>query len=396
MTGEQRVAFANTLRGFAAISVVIAHYFGRFWLSRETVASLTNSPPFSTSEVEVPIYVHWLHQIDNFNFGAFGVALFFLISGFVVPFSLRKTTQSGFLINRILRIYPTYVVGFSVTLLSILLSGKYFGMKTLFSVREILVHYVPGLRDLLWYKTIDSIIWTLETELKFYLLCALLAPLIRVGSDRIFWVPLVLALISAILNKFLPDLLGIHLALYRLAWVCIFSTNFLVFMFIGTIFHGAYIGRIRPERITLYVSALFGIFLVLWKTGPYSASVDTAWSYGIALLVFILAYSFPTLFAGNRLFDFLADISYPLYVVHGVAGYVALRVLTGLGVRASISLAVVTSSALFLAWLIHKLVEAPTHRIAKRFSSAHPFRTCDLPAGGPRWNPAGGVSQGAA
>jgi hypothetical protein len=44
MTQYQRVDFANTLRGFAALSVLISHYYGAFWLNRPAVAYLTNAP----------------------------------------------------------------------------------------------------------------------------------------------------------------------------------------------------------------------------------------------------------------------------------------------------------------------------------------------------------------
>ncbi len=42
------------------------------------------------------------------NFGAFGVALFFLISGFVIPLSFQSYGRLDFLVARFFRIYPTY------------------------------------------------------------------------------------------------------------------------------------------------------------------------------------------------------------------------------------------------------------------------------------------------
>jgi len=41
--------------------------------------------------------------------GGFGVALFFLISGFVIPFSFLRYTRTGFAIARILRLWPAYM-----------------------------------------------------------------------------------------------------------------------------------------------------------------------------------------------------------------------------------------------------------------------------------------------
>jgi peptidoglycan/LPS O-acetylase OafA/YrhL len=86
----QRIAFANTLRGIAALTVVINHYFGVFWLSRDVIERMINAPLLPLEAVATPEVVLWISTMPYFNWGAFGVALFFLISGFVIPFSLRK------------------------------------------------------------------------------------------------------------------------------------------------------------------------------------------------------------------------------------------------------------------------------------------------------------------
>ncbi len=54
--------------------------------------------------------------------------------------------------------------------------------------------------------------------------------------------------------------------------------------------------------------------------GPDAASFGLVLNYGAALITFVFAYAYPRFFRANPVFNFLADISYPLYVVHGVAG----------------------------------------------------------------------------
>ncbi|MFC7436504.1 acyltransferase family protein [Hydrogenophaga bisanensis] len=124
MHGNSRIDFANTLRGFAALAVVISHYYGVFWTNRAAVEAIANAPALPLETHAIPDYISWLHLFPIFNWGAFGVALFFIISGFVIPFSLQKMSWIGFSIGRILRIMPTYFVGFSVTLLAILVSSQ--------------------------------------------------------------------------------------------------------------------------------------------------------------------------------------------------------------------------------------------------------------------------------
>ena len=62
--------------------------------------------------------------------GHFGVALFFIISGFVIPFSVASTTRAGFAVARVLRIWPTYLAGLAIAIFCVVinsgLSGKSF------------------------------------------------------------------------------------------------------------------------------------------------------------------------------------------------------------------------------------------------------------------------------
>lgn len=105
-----------------------------------------------------------------------------------------------------------------------------------------------------------------------------------------------------------------------------------------------------------------------------------AWSYAFALLTFAFAYSFPNIFKSNRVFDFLADISYSLYVIHGVAGYVALRIMLDMGFKAWSSLLIVTTTCLLLSWLLHVLIESPSQKLGKRLAGKFTGHRLNTPA----------------
>ncbi len=51
--------------------------------------------------------------------GPFGVALFFLISGLVIPFSFDRHRTGAFLLARLLRIYPTYLAALLIEVLTL-------------------------------------------------------------------------------------------------------------------------------------------------------------------------------------------------------------------------------------------------------------------------------------
>lgn len=361
-----RIDFVNTLRGFAALAVVIAHYTGNFWSMRTAVASLTNAPELPSETYAWPSYLVWLHVFPLFNWGAFGVAIFFIISGFVIPLSLQKMTFHGFLLSRIIRIIPTYIIGFTITLTAILISSKYFSVEWPFNNKEILIHYIPGIRDLLYSRSIDGIIWTLEIEMKFYLICAILISVFRKHSIKVFITPLILFLFALYINKVAPEWINSNISAFHLAMAYMFFSQYIIYMFIGTMFYYMYCGYINANKAYLGIGILFTLFCILWWAGPYSASINVAWSYAFALLVFAFAYAHPKLFKSNRFFDFFANISYPLYIIHGVAGYVALRILLEMGFKAWVSLLIVTFSIIFSSWLIHILIESPSQRAGKR------------------------------
>lgn len=369
MQGNSRIDFANTLRGFAALAVVISHYYGVFWSNRAAVEAITNAPALPLETHAIPGYISWLHILPIFNWGAYGVALFFIISGFVIPFSLQKMSWIGFSVNRILRIMPTYFVGFSVTLLAILISSEYFSREWPFSTREVLIHYIPGIRDLMWSRGIDGIVWTLEIEMKFYLVCTILIVWFRQQSLKVFFAPVALFAFALYLNRMIPIWGNTNTSAWQLAMTYMTASQYIIYMFIGVLFHYLYRGKIDANKAYLGIGGLFAVFCVHWWAGPYSANLGVAWSYAFALLTFAFSYSFPHLFKSNRVFDFLADISYPLYVIHGVAGYIALRIMLDVGWKAWVSLLIVTAACLFLSWLLHVLIESPFQKLGKQLAA---------------------------
>lgn len=379
MGAVERVEYANTLRGIAAVCVLVAHYAGVFWKRPESVAALLHIP---AAQVTMPGYLAWLHPSSHFDWGPFGVAVFFLVSGFVIPFSLRNASCPAFLIGRFFRIVPLYAAGFSVTLAALWIVGRRFGVEWPFAFKEVLVHYIPGIRDLLWSTNIDGVIWTLEIEMKFYLVCAAAIVWFRRKSPLVFAVPAILALIGSYAASQLASWQAPAPAAYRFGLGLTHAIPYLVFMFIGTLFHFLHTASLRAQPALFIGTFLFATFAWLLMTGMFSGEATLLWNYALAVLLFGFAASFPRCFRATRLGNFFADISYPLYAVHGVAGYVAMRLLLDAGVSAWASLAAATAAALALAWLLHVAVEVPSDRFGKRLAQRLQSGAA-VPAGGP-------------
>src|SRR6201999_2953774 len=99
---------------------------GVFWVAPDVVARLLSVPPFGPP---APLGV-WSMPFERsrwFSAGDFGVSLFFLISGFVIPFSFANRSRLGFVLSRVCRLWPTYAVGVSITIMALWAVSNVFG-----------------------------------------------------------------------------------------------------------------------------------------------------------------------------------------------------------------------------------------------------------------------------
>ena len=103
---ENKYLFAHYLRGLAAISVVIAHYGTAFFNSNDVLAPLVNAPQIK--DRSYPWIIGFVPQDFTGFLGVFGVTIFFIISGFVIPLSIEKYNIKTFFLKRFFRLYPTY------------------------------------------------------------------------------------------------------------------------------------------------------------------------------------------------------------------------------------------------------------------------------------------------
>lgn len=355
--GTDKVLFANALRGVAALSVIVGHYLGVFWTGQAAVFHMTGIPDH---RLPVPIYVQIVNSIPHFNWGAFGVAIFFVISGFVIPFSFQTYGRADFLIARLFRIYPTYIVGLTIGLATLLVGSLVMGTTFPNGTAEIAISYALGYRDIAWSKLLDGVVWTLEVELKFYLICAILAPYLRETSLKVFVVPVVLCVTSLALGHFIPTW---NTSRFNFVALC---APYLQFMFVGVALNYFYRGAIGAVATLSIVCALYLAFAVSLTFGFFTSPVLP--TYAIAIFAFVIAMIFPATVTRLPSIHFWAKISYPFYVVHALAGYVLLHLFLHLGAKAWMSL-IFTFALVSLASLaMHETVEQRTHRFGRRLA----------------------------
>lgn len=384
----EKISFADSLRGVAALVVVISHYCSMFWLDRPVIAQLTGLPALPDT-IPTPAIARLGVAPVDIGYGAFGVGLFFLISGFVIPFSLQRYSRRGFLAGRALRILPTYAIGFGLGVAALWLGTARAGIAFPYAASDILAHAVPGLRDALWQPMIDGVVWTLDVELKFYVVCALTAGLLAAGRQRVFVVPLILlASVGATaalgaqlagLGPLKPLVKPVYKLLLWVAW----SAPYLIFMFIGVALNLRRRGLIAPAPLAALVAGLFALFVVTARWNPLEVPLMVVNSYALALAVFLAGFLVPRRWGRLAPLGGLSRISYPLYVIHPLIGYVLMRELVLAGVPGGLATGIAFAVAIGAAWLLHHLVERPTQRLAQqraRALSAEPPLAPAVPA----------------
>lgn len=175
METNRRLDHIESIRAIAAIAVAIFH-FTNFYSGKSFI--LTNEKVRSF-----------------FEYGAQGVEIFYVVSGFIITYSLyhsryQITHYFKYLAKRFVRLLPPYYVTIGLILLvSFILNRFVWGIpfdlqvKNIFANATFAVDFIASSADLSAYFSdngwINPIFETLKVEVQFYLLIGLLFPLIN-------------------------------------------------------------------------------------------------------------------------------------------------------------------------------------------------------------------------
>ncbi|MFK3781100.1 acyltransferase family protein [Agrobacterium sp. NPDC089420] len=152
MIEKTRLTSIDQLRGIAALSVIFYHLSAHSLINRSDIVQ--NS--------WVDITFKNVIAGDYLNFGRFGVILFFIISGYVVPFSFPKQNPiAGFVISRVFRLYPLFWASLTAALFLRFYAGNPL------SIYDVLAN-MTMIPDFLASHRVLDIYWTLAYEVLFY------------------------------------------------------------------------------------------------------------------------------------------------------------------------------------------------------------------------------------
>lgn len=277
--------------------------------------------------------------------GLMGVYVFFIITGFVIPLSLFKNDfQLGqlhrFLFKRWVRIEIPYLISLGLILLVAMIISYRRDLGFLLDPIKILHHifYTVLFFGYDWY---NPIYWTLAIEMQFYILIALLFP--AMNSKR------------PVLNLLAPLVLALS---------TLFIEDHRLVFYNGAIFsQGIYLLLILNNRVNLHLG-IVGVIL---------SAVITLIGHGteIALTTILTVGVIAFLNVDKKIFNKLGEISYSLYLTHGLTGvYLVGRYYKFADDVLSKWALVLMAFAFSLigAYLFSRFIEEPSKRWAKRIS----------------------------
>ncbi|WP_313081992.1 acyltransferase [Atlantibacter sp.] len=309
-----------------------------------------------------------------FGWGATGVDLFFLISGFVITLTMQRipTGMSGtlhFLQRRILRIFPAYYI---ILLLTFLLSGA----MSIFHYPDKLANLISAMLFQPLYSDhapfyVDDggmygIRWTLNYELYFYLIIGL--SIFTPGR----WVAITLYFLLTLF--LLPVMSGYGFTLspqgypFASPWLGLI-TNPMIFLFLEGMILGLLYPLLKKMPAKLMAAAFIGsviLAIVMFKNNQLTGHGVTSSGliYALMLLCIIGAEKAIGKYVPRSLV-WLGNISFSLYLIHTLMNTGIGKRFESIGIESGVTrfaLSVVLSLA--LAWLSWRYVEQPFY--AKR------------------------------
>lgn len=341
-----RLDWIDSLRGIAAIMVAILH----LWLLMRP--SVTASNPALANALSIGVS-------DFLDFGKIGVVVFFLISGYVIPYSLYKASAKNFVISRFFRLYPAYWVAIISSCIIVTMPG----------VKQLLAN-ITMFQKTIGVEDMVGVFWTLQIELIFYIMCLVLHHFKLLNNDkfliRLFYILLGVTLIIAFLRftmgKKLPVALTLGLTVMILGML--WRKNTLESSAIVTV-------KVFYQLIIALVVVLLPITLLAY-TINYGNNEN--WykyfiSYILALLMFkAFAYYKPS----GKILVFLGTISYSLYLLHPIFGMELPFKLYDKAYYDGHPLVFIAFFCVFsvaAAWLCYNLVEKPCIRQGKKLTN---------------------------
>lgn len=319
---QRRLSGLDTLRGVAILLVMVGHF---------------------SAEVFTDFYPALMSSIS-----VSGVVLFFYLSGFLIFRNVQAQPPVVFLLRRFAKLFPAYWVNIAViTALAVLLqTGQPTDFLTLFSNALMIQEFTSS-------PLMNNVYWTLQIELKFYLIMLLFVMLF--GARRIY-----------VFLAFL--LLADVLCLSLMGRGSTLITYLLVF-FPGIAAARGYAQSWNPAAVKEFMAVTLLVSIALFFFLPPENVLQAFYAPIFSALLYLALKRD----MASRFFAFFGKISYSHYLYHTAIGYLLIRLLmdmNGSGVMSScLALVVAMVVTVSISTLSFFWIERPAMDWGHRFEA---------------------------
>lgn len=337
---EKKLSYTNiiVLRGIASALVVYDHLFaqgGKKILGKEIFPV-----------VIIREYLTYPAGIIQ-DFGWFGVALFFLISGFLITHVSFQETRSQFAIRRIFRIYPPLIVAILFGLFLDWVGGKH-----LLSFKDYLISFTLLNYWITPQMVTLGVAWTLAVEMLFYGLIFFVMPMLK--QKPIIAVCIELAIVAIVLifcKKFGGNFF-------------LFSASFskLPYLIAGQLIYLLHSRKISPVTFAIATFATFLLIMAGIKTistAFYPVDHSYIISFFYAYLLFCISLLLQSHISPWKINLFASNTSYSLYLYHGIIGFFLLQQAAKF-FKHQIVIIPIVALCYLVAYLSYRFVELPS------------------------------------
>jgi peptidoglycan/LPS O-acetylase OafA/YrhL len=348
---SDRLFFLDGLRGIAILLVVVYHAYADWTL-------------------DLPYHQHYAGVLF-FQYGHYGVQLFFMISGFVIALTLENCNGLGeFIYRRWLRLFPAMCIA---TLLIVLTAPLLSARPHAIILKDTLPGLLlidPDLLNTLFNFKLNSLevpFWTLYIEFKFYVLAGLLY--FAFGIKKMIAV-IVIMFFCTVAFELTYQLLPQDLASQILSVLKFAETRQLGWFATGTLFYGYYRHK---NAWNLWAAIIVGLFAARSLEGFKSPTMLFT-----SIMVMVLAMAIHNKntqkILSNQSLVWVGFISYPLYLTHDSALVSMVVQLHQAAVWMPMYLLPILPIFLvmLIAWVIARYLEPNLRMLIKRFFKNKP------------------------
>lgn len=323
----KQVNIIDSLRSFAAISVCLFHFI------------------CTTVGLDYPATMSSI-----FSYGQNGVLVFFVISGFIIPWSMysknyRLSSMLRFMAKRLARLEPPYLASILLILVIAFIKIKFhIGAESPeeITATRIGLHFGYLINFFPEYQWLNNVYWTLAIEFQYYLIMSFMYLLF---IHQNLYLRLLAYLLCFVMAYVIPDPSLSHFP----AYAPLFLFGISVFQYKNNI-----IGKL--ELCLVMIACFVYNYAVISNVSAY---------FGLVTALVILFFSevkIPVL-------DWLGKMSYSIYLIHPVIGAAVLNILSRYATGTTQKLLALAAGLIVTfagSYIMYLLIEKPSKKLSSK------------------------------